>query len=100
MIWVNNVVYKCDVKRPLPKKEYLTLPMGEWKSCFYNHKLLFKHKRYFNKTTFASYIWHLKNISSETPNLKWPVLRFISPCSDISKKWLLGLYEGTLEQEI
>ena len=44
---VNDVVYKCDVTRPLPKKVYLGLLEGQWKSRFYNHKLLFKHKEIF-----------------------------------------------------
>ena len=56
---VNNVVYKYEVTRPLPKKVYLGLSEGEWKSRFYNHKLSFKHKRYFNNTTLSSYMWHL-----------------------------------------
>ena len=43
---VNDVVYKCDITRPLPKKVYLGLAEGEWKSCFYKQKLSFKHKRY------------------------------------------------------
>ena len=46
---VNNVVYKCDKTRPLPKKVYLGLAEGGWKSRFYNHKLSFKGKRYYNK---------------------------------------------------
>ena len=36
---VNNVVYKYEVTRPLPKKVYLGLAEGEWKSRFYNDKL-------------------------------------------------------------
>ena len=76
---VNNVVYKCDVTRPLPKKVYLRLEEGEWKSRFYDHKLSFKYKRYSNKTTLSSYMWHLKSVSSETPNLKWSVLRCVPP---------------------
>ena len=39
---VNDVVYKCDVTGPLPKKVYLRLAEGEWKSRFYNHKLSLK----------------------------------------------------------
>ena len=90
---VNNVVYKCDVTRSLPKKVYLGLAEGEWKSPFYNHKLSFKHKRYSNKTILSSYMWHLKSVSSETPNLKWSILRCVPPYSNISKKCLLCLYE-------
>ena len=91
---VNDVIYKCDVTRPLPKKVYLGLAEGEWKSRFYNHKLSFKHKRYSNKTTLSSYMWHLKSVSSETPNLKWSILRWVPPYSNISKKYLLCLYEN------
>ena len=53
---VNNVVYKCDITRPLPKKVYLGLAEGEWKSHFYNYKLSFKHKIYCNQTSFSSYM--------------------------------------------
>ena len=67
---VKNVVYKYDVIISLPKKVYLGLAEGEWNSRLYNNKLSFKHKRYSNKTTLSSYIWHLKSVSSETPNLK------------------------------
>ena len=90
---VNAAVYKCDVTRPLPKKVYLGLAEGEWKSRFYNQKLSFKHKRYSNKATLSSYTCHLESVSSETLNLKWPVLRCIPPYSNISKKCLLCLYE-------
>ena len=76
---VNDVIYKCDVTRPFPKKVYLGLTEGEWKSCFYNHKLLFRH----NKRTLSSYVWHLESVSSETPNLKRSVLRYVPPYSNI-----------------
>ena len=90
---VNDVVYKCNVTRPLLKKVYLGCAEGEWKSCFYNHKLSFEHKRYVNKTTLSSQMWHLKSVSSETLNLKWSVLRCIPPSANILKKCLLCLYE-------
>ena len=90
---VNDVVYNCDVTRPLWIIVYLGLAEGEWKRRFYNNKLSFKYKRYSNKTTLLSYMLHLKIISSETPNLKWSVLRCIPPYSNISKKLLLCIYE-------
>ena len=67
---VNNVVYKCDITRLLPKKLYLGLAEQEWKGRFYNYKLSFKHKRYSNKTALLSYMWYLKSVLSEPPNLK------------------------------
>ena len=90
---VNNVVCKCDVTRPLTKKVYLGLAKGEWKCRFYNHKLSFKHKSYSNKTTLSNYMCHLKSVSSETPNLKWFVLRCVPQYSNIPKKCLLCLHE-------
>ena len=53
---VNNVIYKCDVTRPLPKKVYLGLAEGEWMSRFYNHNLSIKDKRCSSKTTLSSYM--------------------------------------------
>ena len=41
----------------------------------------------------SSYMWHWKSLSSETPNLKWSVLRCISSYSNISKKRRLCLYK-------
>ena len=109
----NSQVYKCKVKGPLPKKLYLGLAEGEWKSHFYNHNLSFKHKRYFIKTTLLSYTWRLKSVSSETPSLKWSVLCFDMRTTIL--KYLeeipfvligktgnsyLSKPEGTLKQEI
>ena len=90
---VNDAVYKCDITRPLPKKVSLGLLEGEWKSPFYKYKLLFKHKRYSNKTTLSSYKLHLKGASSETSNLRWSVFRWVPKYPNISKKCLLCLYE-------
>ena len=102
----NNVVNKCDVIRPLPRKVYLGHAEGEWKSRFYNQKLSFKHKRYSNKTTLSSYMWHLKSVYTElnvvcsetcTTILKYPkempfVLIWKTGISCLSKP------EETLEQ--
>ena len=65
----------------------------EWKSRFFDHKLSFKHKRDSNKSMLSSYMWHLKRVLKETPDLKWSVLRCVPPYSNISKKSLLCLYE-------
>ena len=81
------------MEKPFPKKVYLGLAEGKWKSRFYNHKLSFKHKRYSNKTTLSSEMWHLKRVSSETHILKWSFWRCLPLCSNISKKCALCLYE-------
>ena len=53
---VTDVVYRCDITRPLSKKECPGLAEGEWKSRFYNHKSSFIYKIYSNKTTIPSSI--------------------------------------------
>ena len=65
----------------------------EWKSRYCKHKLSFKRKRYANMTTLSSYMWHLKSVSSETPNLKWSALRCVPQYSNTSKKCLMCFYE-------
>ena len=67
-IQVNDVVYKCEVTRTLPKKRTCRVAKGEWKGRFYNRKLSLKQKKNSSRKTFSSYMWHLKNVSSETPN--------------------------------
>ena len=91
---INNAIYKSDLTTPLSKKLYLGLAEGEWKIYFYKHKLSFKHNRYSSKATLSNCMWHLKIVSSDTLNLKWPVLRCVPPYHEgISKKCLLCLYE-------
>ena len=90
---VNDVLYKRDVTSPLSKKMYSGLAERERKSFFYNHKLSFEQNRYSYKTTFSSHMWCLKSLLTETPNLKWSILRCVPPSSNISKKCHLCLYE-------
>ena len=47
---INDVVYKCDVIKKLPKKCILNLK-SENKSSFYSHKLALISKKYSKKTT-------------------------------------------------
>ena len=90
---VNDTIYKCDVTRPLPKNVILDLQRenGTAISIGTSYHLI---KRYCNnRTTLSSYMWHLKRVSSETPNLKWSVLRCVPPYSNILKKCILFWYE-------
>ena len=53
---INDVVYKCDLTRPWPKKVYLRLTEGEWNSRFYNSKSSFKHKKDIPLRQLSSYM--------------------------------------------
>ena len=44
MLLFTNVTI-TEKTRPLPKKVYFGLAAGEWRNCFYNHMLSFKHKK-------------------------------------------------------
>ena len=66
---VNDVVYKSDVTRVLLKKVYLGLAERERE----NERTASITKSYHSNTKdtkaiLSSYMWHLKSVSSETPN--------------------------------
>ena len=88
-----DAVHDCRVTSPEPRKIYIGLAEGKWKHKYYNHKKSFSHKQYSHETTLSSYMWHLKETLDVTPNLKWSVVRCVTPYSNISKKSLLCLYE-------
>ena len=65
---INDVVYNCDITRPLPRNILnLQRRNGRATSITTSYDL---NTRYSNKTTLSSYMWHLKGVSSERPNLK------------------------------
>ena len=74
---------------------------GRIESSFYSHKLSFKHKRYFNETTFSSYMWHLSGLFREAYHHTQISQRnaccaYMKNCKSFS---YLSQPEGTLEQE-
>ena len=88
-----NAIFDRRVTSPELRKIYFGLTEGKWKKRYYNHKLIQYHKWHSYKTTFLSYVWHLKKILDEAPDLKWSVVRCVTPYSNISKKYLLCLHE-------
>ena len=88
-----DAVYDCRVTSPESRKIYFGLAEVEWKKRYCNHKKSFNHKRYSHETTLSSYVWYLKEPLDVTPNLKWSIVRCATPYSNISKKFLLCLYE-------
>ena len=81
---VNDVVYKCDQRRSQESDNGKAVPIT---------KLSFQHKRYSNKTTRPSYMWHLESVSNKTGNFKWSILICIPTYSNIQKTCLLCLCE-------
>ena len=94
---VNDVVYKWEVTRTLPKKT-CRVAKGEWKGRFYNRKLSFKHKKTSSRKTFSSYMWHLKNVSSETPNSP-PYSKYVTEMS-LKLMWKLEIIEYQTQREL
>ena len=89
-----EVVYDCRFTSPELRKIYFGLAEGKWKK--HNHKKSFNHKPYSHETTLSGHVWHLKETLDITPNLKCSVVRYATPYSNISKKFLLCLYEKTI----
>jgi hypothetical protein len=89
-----NVIYKCIVTaKNQPKKVYIGLTEGEWKTRYNNHKSSFKNKIYQKATALSCYVWDLKSKFNETPTLSWSILKSVPPYSNISKKCHLCLNE-------
>ena len=82
-----DAVYDCHVTSPKPQKICFGLAEGKWKQRYDNHKKSSNHKQYSHEMTLSSYVWHLKEMLSVTPKLKWSIVRSTTPYSNISKKF-------------
>ena len=80
---VNDVVYKCQITRPIPRKWYLGIVGGKYNSRFYNHKLSFKHKNMSIRQHIQVICGTWKVFQVKTQNLEKSVLRWILPYSNI-----------------
>ena len=74
-----DAVYNCRVTSPELRKIYFWLAVGEWKKRCYNHKRSFNHKRYLYEKTLSNCMWYLKETLNVTPNLKWSLVRCVTP---------------------
>ena len=89
-----NVVYQCEVTAPnIPRKIYIGVTEGEWKSRYSSHKQSFTHKKYSNNTSLSTYIWELKDKHNITPTLSWSILKRAKAYSNITKRCQLCLQE-------
>ena len=95
---IQNVIYKCTVSATQTFKQRVCLGIaeGNWKQRLCNQKQFFKDKKHKNDTVLSSYLWDLKENHNQIPKLTWPVVRFASDYSDISKRCLLCLFEKLL----
>ena len=84
-----HAVYECHVTSPEPQKIYFGFTVGKLKKTFKS----FNQKLHSPETTLSNYMWHLKETLDITHNLKWLVVRYATLYSNISKKFLLCLYE-------
>ena len=92
-----SIVYKCTACTiRQPKKFYLGLTEGEFKTRYYKHSQSFRTKSYPNSTTLSSYVLEVKTEQNEIPNLNWKIVRPVPAYSNITKRCMLCLYEKLL----
>ena len=92
---VQDIVYKCVASTSMnPDKTYRRTAEGDLKKRCNNHTKPFRHKRYSKETTLSKHIWDIKKKYNEMPMLKWSVVTFVPPYSNISKKCLLCFHKN------
>ena len=90
---VQDIVKKCIASTSMnPDRTYLGTAERDFKKR-YNHTKSFRHKRYSKKTILSKYIWEIKIEYHEIPALKWSIIKFVPPYSNISKKCLSSLHK-------
>ena len=53
-----DIIYKCAViATGHQRKVYLGTAEGNFKQRYYNHKKLFRNRKYANETSLSKYIW-------------------------------------------
>ena len=88
------MIYKCiGLTSGHPDKAYLWTVEGDFKNRYYNHISSFKTKTKMYKTTLARYVWGLKQRQNITTALKWYIVKYVQPYSNITKSYVLCLHE-------
>ena len=54
------IVYQANVITNNECKEYFGTAEGEFKLCYNNHTMSFRHKKHVNNTELSKYLWKLK----------------------------------------
>ena len=92
-----NVIYKCTASSTQTSKQrvYLEIAEGNWMPQLYNN-YTFKDNKHRNATTLSGYLWDLKQNHNQIQKLKWSIVRFPADYLNISKSFLLCLFEKLL----
>ena len=85
-----EALYYCRVTSPEPRKIYFGLAEGKWKNSIITIK---SHSTANDVHMRRHFVRHLNENLDLNPNLKCSVVGSSTPCSNISKKCLLFLYE-------
>ena len=89
-----NIIYKCMAWTSChPDKVYLGTAERDFKKRYYNHLSFFKNETQMNKTALTKYVWEQKQRHNLTPTLKWYIVKSVPSYSNITKSFMLCLYE-------
>ena len=76
-------------------KEYFGTAEGEFKLCYNNHTMSFRHKKHVNNTELSKYLWKLKKENIDY-NLQWSIKAYGSLYKCGTRKHDLRLAEKTI----
>ena len=91
---IQSVIYKAsDKTEGIPdEKNYIGLREGTFKKRFYNHRLTFRNRNYYQSTKLSKHIWELKD-KKKNLNTGWSIIITTAPYNNSSKKCNLCLTE-------
>ena len=71
------IVYQANVITNNECKEYFGTAEGEFKLCYNNHTMSFRHKKHVNNTELSKYLWKLNEENTDY-NLQWSIKAYES----------------------
>ena len=87
-------LYKCvAMSNNIPPKTYFGTSEGHWKTRYYNHTKSFRNLKHSKETILSGFLWNLKNKNIPVAESQWPIEKNVPAYSNISKRYLLCLYE-------
>ena len=86
------IVYQANVVTNNECKEYFGAAEGEFKLCYNNRTMSFRHKKRVNDTELSKYLWKLKEENADY-NLQWSIKAYASPYKCGTRKCDLCLTE-------
>ena len=86
-----EMIYKAEVRTNQGSRHYFGQTARSFKERHYGHTSDLRHRSKRNSTSLSKFVWRLRDIAGEDPEITWSKLKFAKPYSLGSKKCSLCL---------